>query len=389
MHKIKILRIIARLNIGGPAIQAVLLTKEFNNSEFESKLICGRVSKDEGDMGYIAERYGIKPIYITWLRREIGPLQDIVALYRIFEYIKKYKPDIVHTHTAKAGALGRVAAILAGVPLKVHTFHGNIFHGYFNRVSTRFFLLVERILAKFTDAIVAISLAQRDEIVKKYGISPAEKCHIVRLGFDLSGFLSLRPDFERDNINVGIIGRLTSIKNHRMFIDTVDYIDKHPDRSLANKIKFAVIGDGELKGELIHYTKRKGLENKVSFKGWLKNMDEVYRDLDIIALTSINEGTPVSLIEAMASSRPVVATGVGGVKDAVGEVGILVKSGDYKTMGDRILELAASPEKRQRLGALGRDFVRDIYSKKRLVSESETLYKDLLSKKPKENICAH
>lgn len=388
MKKIKILRILTRLNIGGPAIHAVLLTREFNNDEFESTLLCGSVSDYEGDMGYITDIYNVKPFYLAELKREINPIKDFVAFFSIFKYIRKFKPDIVHTHTAKAGTLGRIAAILAGVPVKVHTFHGHVFEGYFGRISTGFFIFVERFLAKFTDAIIAISPGQRCDIVEKYKITTPDRCRVIRLGFDLEKFLKAdekknlfrkRFNFKEDDILVGIIGRLAPIKNHKMFIDAAAYINECKETELIDKTKFIIVGDGEMKEELLIYSKSKGLKEKVVFTEWVRNIEEVYADLDIVALTSINEGTPVSLIEAMTSSKPVVSTDVGGVKDAVGEVGIAVKSGDYKTMANKILDLVSSHEKRKDLGRRGQELVKDKYSKDRLVAELKELYKELLS----------
>ena len=387
--KIKILRIITRLNVGGPAIHAALLTKELNNGEFESALIYGSTSKGEGNMDYVLEQYGVNSVYIPALAREINPFRDIAAFYRIFRFIKEYRPDIVHTHTAKAGTLGRIAAMLAGVPVKVHTFHGNVFHGYFNSVITRFFILIERILAKFTDAIITIGKAQKYEIAEKYRIANPGKCRVIKLGFELGKFLDSdrkknvlrkRLNFNDSDILVGTVGRLAAIKNHKMFIDTVDYINKNGTNRLNEKIRYVVIGDGELRNELLEYIKLRKLGEKISLIGWVKDIDEVYASLDIAALTSLNEGTPVSLIEAMASSRPVVSTDVGGVKDAVGEIGLLVKSGDYRAMGDKILELAASAEKREVLGKAGRDFIKERFSKGRLISELKELYNNLIER---------
>ncbi|UCD55451.1 MAG: glycosyltransferase family 4 protein [Candidatus Omnitrophota bacterium] len=387
MRKIKILRIITRLNIGGPAIHTTLLTKELNDSEFESVLLHGAVSKGEGDMEYVTKFCNISSIHVPRLKRKINPFNDIIAFCRIFKYIRQYKPDIVHTHTAKAGFIGRLAAFFAGVPVKVHTFHGHVFHGYFNRFATRFFIFIERILAKFTDSIIAISQRQREEIVENYRIINPERCCVIRLGFDLGKFLNLeqgkqrlfreRFNFKQNDILVGMVGRLTSIKNHKMFIDVIDYVNKTAAGDIIDKIKFIIVGDGEMKDELLAYSRFKRSAENIFFTGWFKEIDKVYADLDIVALTSINEGTPVSLIEAMVSSKPVISTNVGGVKDAVGEAGILVKAGDYKTMGDKILELASSPEKRQSLGKLGREFVRGRYSKERLVSELKELYRNL------------
>lgn len=388
--KIRILRIITRLNIGGPAIHAVLLTRDLNDTEFESRLISGAVSKNEGDMGYITPSYNVKPVYISSLKREIHPFSDLMACYRIFKYVRRYKPDIVHTHTAKAGTLGRIAAILANVPVRVHTFHGHVFHGYFSTSSTQFFIFIERMLAKFTDAIIAISKGQKEEIVEKYKITNPESCHIIRLGFDLEKFLNSahkkdvfrkRFNFKEDDILVGIAGRLIPIKNHKMFIDAAGHINKNAGKNIIDKIKFVIVGDGEMKKELLAYSRFKGLQKKIFFTGWVKDIDEVYAGLDIVALTSINEGTPVSLIEAMSSSKPVASTNVGGVKDAVGDIGVLVDIRDHERMADKILELARSGEKREKLGRLGRDFVRNNYSKGRLIFELKELYRDLLSKK--------
>ena len=390
--KIKILRIITRLNIGGPAIHASLLTKEFNDIEFESKLVCGRISKREGDMGYVARDYGVEPIYVSSLRREISPFSDIAAFFRIVLVMLRYRPDIVHTHTAKAGTLGRIAAILTGVPVKIHTFHGNVFQGYFKTSEASFFMFAERVLAKFTNAIIAISQSQKKDIVEKYRITEEKKCHVIQLGFDLQKFLNpgqkrkaFREKYKlKDNdIFVGIIGRLVPIKNHKMFIDAVYHMNKNSRAGLTDRIKFVIIGDGYMKEEVLAYSKFRGLREKILCIGWARDIDEVYAGLDIVALTSINEGTPVSLIEAMSSEKPVVSTDVGGVRDALGEAGILVKSEDYKRLGEEISLLAASPEKREKLGRLGRDFVKTRFSKERLVSELKELYRNLLTRRGK------
>lgn len=392
MGKIKILRIIARLNMGGPAVHTVLLTNEMNDDQFESILMTGSVSNGEGDMGYLAERSSVKPVYIPCLGRAINPFRDIRAFFQMLAYMRRYRPHIVHTHTAKAGALGRLAASISGVPVKIHTFHGHIFAGYFNEITSKFFIFIEKLLAGLTDGIVVVSAMQKEEIAEKYKIADPAKCHVIRLGFDLDQFLTsetrkgkLRKsyNFKDEDILVGIVGRLTAIKNHRLFIDMAEYVAGHAPRDIAERIKFVVVGDGELKNTIVEYSKQKGLEDKVYFTGWVTDMAEAYADLDIVTLTSINEGTPVSLIEAMACMKPVVATSVGAVSDTVGECGMLVEGGDYESMGRKVLELCASPETRERLGKIGRDCVRKIYSKERLVFELKKLYKDLLSKNMK------
>lgn len=393
MKKIKVLRIIARLNIGGPAIHTALLTKELSDDYFESVLMCGSVSKNEGDMGYVVKSYDVNPVYIRSLRREINPFHDAAALYRMMRFMHKFKPDIVHTHTAKAGALGRIAAALMFVPVKIHTFHGNIFHGYFGNKKARLFLFIERILAKFSDVIVAISPSQKDDVINKYRITNPEKCRVVKLGFDLDRFLRdpekqsafrIRLKIKEDDILVGIVGRLVPIKNHKMFVNAADHVIKHAPARLRNKIKFAIVGDGQERQEIQAYVKFKKLESVVLFTGWETNTVDVCAGLDIIALTSLNEGTPVSLIEAMTASRPVVATDVGGVRDVVGDAGIIVKSGDYRVMAKEILGLAMSSEIRSRLGARGCELVKNTYGKARLVSELRELYEETLTRRKKK-----
>ncbi|HIE43540.1 MAG TPA: hypothetical protein EYP78_01925, partial [Candidatus Omnitrophica bacterium] len=252
MDRIKVLRIITRLNIGGPAIHSIILTKELNDAEFESALLCGVVSKGEREMLYMARRWSVKPVLVSSLKREINPFFDMQALFQIIKFISDFKPHIVHTHTSKAGALGRIASILAGVPIRVHTFHGNIFTGYFGRVATKVFMFVERILSRFTDVVIVISSQQKSELIEKYRVIPSDRCRLVRLGFELDtflntqkrGFLRKRYGFNNDDILVGIIGRLVPIKNHKMFIDAVYYIKCHKD---TEGLKFLLIGEGELK----------------------------------------------------------------------------------------------------------------------------------------------
>lgn len=392
MDKIKIMRIVTRLNIGGPAVHTILLTKEINGGEFDSVLISGSVSKKEGDMSYMAEGYNVRPVYVSSMSREINPIADIKAFLGILRYMKEYKPDIVHTHTAKAGTLGRLAAMLTKVPVRVHTFHGHVFSGYFNNLVTKFFIFAERLLANCTDCIIAISDCQKDEIVKRYKITGEEKCRMMKLGFDLEGFLSCekkkgtfrkRFNFASDDLLVGIVGRLTAIKNHRMFIDMAEYVNAHAPKEMSNKIKFIIIGDGELREPLVKEASKKGLSKKIFFTGWIEKMPDVYADMDMVVLTSINEGTPVSLIEAMASSRPIISTDVGGVRDAVGECAILVASDDYIAMGEKVLELSRFSSKRDDLGRRGRERAKFMYSKERLANELKELYKYLLSKNRK------
>lgn len=386
-RKIKVVRIIARLNIGGPAIHTILLSEGLGEYGFETILVVGKPDKSEGDMSDFARNKNINIKYIPELRREIG-LFDLIAFFKLFFIIRKIRPDIVHTHTAKAGTLGRLAAFLAGVPVKIHTFHGHVFHNYFSSTKTRLFIFIEKILGFFTDWVIAISETQRDEIVSIYKIVPGKKCKVIRLGFDFKEFLkdNLQGKIRKElgistsAILVGIVGRLVEIKNHKLFFDAAKVLkDKFKDTD----IKFLVIGDGKLREELEKYSYEIGLGDSVKFLGWRKDLGPIYADLDIVALTSLNEGTPVSLIEAMASGKPVVSTEVGGIKDIVfeGKTGFLIKENNSSSFAEKISLLVKDRNLRQSMGKLGKEFVLKTYSKDRLFSDIKSLYEEALSLK--------
>lgn len=390
MPKIKIMRIIARLNIGGPAIHTVLLTEGLDKTRYESLLVCGTVDEKEEDMHYFADKKGVKPLIIAELGREISLTGDIIAFLKLITLIKKEKPFIIHTHTAKAGTLGRFAAELLGVPVKVHTFHGHIFDGYFGLFKSRLFIIIERIMANFTDKIIVVSPKQKESLAEEFKIAKKEKIEVIRLGFELEKFLNIAIDnlyykeklgLSRECITIGIIGRLTPIKNHRMFIEVAAQIVKNTP--LRNQIKFIIIGDGELRGELESLAQERGIAADVEFMGWQDKMSDIYAALDIVTLTSLNEGTPVSLIEAMASGRAVIATDVGGVSDIVrhNETGLLVKSGDIVSLKEHLIYLIEHPEERLRLGLAARESVKTLYLKDRLIRDVEKLYSDLIAQK--------
>lgn len=385
IKKIKILRIIARLNVGGPAIHTVLLTAGLGRDRFESLLVSGIVGEAEGDMSYFASKYGIEPIVISELCREISWKDDLITLYKLFRLIKSEKPDIVHTHTAKAGTIGRLAAILAGAPYVVHTFHGHVLHSYFGQLKTSILIWIERVLARFTDKIVVISPLQYHELCHQIKIAPSNRFSIIPLGFDLGQFLNaethsgkLRKELSisEDILLVGIVGRLTPVKNHELFLRSAAQVLQ----SVANS-RFVIVGDGELKHELEKLAENLGIQDKVIFLGWRDDMPVIYADLDVVVLTSLNEGTPVTLIEALASARPVVATAVGGAPDIVldGQTGILAPSGDADGLAVAITDLLQYPDKRQEFGERGREFVREKYTKERLCTDMEKLYGELLS----------
>jgi len=396
MKKIKILRIIARLNIGGPAIHAVLLTEGLDRSKFDSSLICGSISPYEGDMLYYAAEKNVEPYFIPELKRELFFFDDIVAFKKIYNIIKTGQLDIIHTHTAKAGTLGRLAGIAYNFlnyrkQVKIiHTFHGHIFEGYFGKIKTKMFILIEQLLAIFTCKIITVSESIKRELISS-GIGNKNKIEVIPLGFELGNFLRILP---RDNtvINIGNIGRLVPIKNHRLFLDAAaETIRDNPEV----KLRFKIIGDGQLRRELEEYSYRLNINTWVDFLGWQKDIVSVYADLDIVALTSINEGTPVSLIEAMASARPVVATDVGGVRDLLGdeitnrikpdahfkvlERGIIVKAGDSDSFAAALTFMLENNNLTKDIAIRSREFVRNRFSKERLIKDMENLYNNLPS----------
>lgn len=386
IDRVKVLRIIARLNIGGPAIHTILLTARLDNERFESMLVAGVEGKYEGNMLDLAAAKGVKRIIIPQLRRNIDPIGGLIALLKLYRLMCREKPHIVHTHTATAGLLGRLAAKLAGVPVILHTFHGHVLRGYFGPLRSKALVWMERLLARLSDRIVTVSEGQKRELAG-YGIAPLEKITVVRLGFELEDLLaceSHRGELRRElgltdeNKLVGIVARLVPIKNHHLFLQVAEVVAE-----AVPEARFLVVGDGELRDELEACALDWRLDGRVLFTGWRQDLPRLYADLDVVALTSINEGTPVSLIEAMAAGVPVAATAVGGVPDVIvdGETGYLVKAGDVKGMAEAIIELLKNPKKAREMGQEGRDAVYPKFAAQTLIANVEGLYAELLRQK--------
>lgn len=393
MKKIKVLRIVGRLNIGGPAIHTILLAAGLDKNKFDSRLVSGLIDRFEGDMSYYAAEKKIAPYFVPELKREINFFADFAALVKVYRIISAWQPDIIHTHTAKAGSLGRLAALLYNLlhPLRgsriklVHTFHGHIFEGYFNKFKTKLFIIIERLLGLFTCQIITVSESIKKELIA-LKIAKGGKIKVIALGLELDRFLGV-PVRDGPGINIGIVGRLVPIKNHRLFLDAADNVLKYNPQK---KTRFKIIGGGQLRPELEAYCARLKLGAYVDFLGWQKDLAKVYADLDIVALTSINEGTPLSLIEAMASSKAVVATDAGGVKDLLGrethpaivpeadfkilERGIMTSTDDPLGFARALILLSQQDELRLSLGRAARVFVEARFSKERLIKDIEDLY---------------
>lgn len=388
----KVLRIINRLNLGGPTYNAAYLSK-FLAPEFETLLVAGMKDDSEASSEYIVEKMGLKPVYIKNMHREINPLKDYSAYKQIKKIIEEFKPDIVHTHAAKSGTLGRLAAHNAGVPVILHTFHGHVFHSYFNPLKTKVFLNIERYLANRSSKIIAISQKQKEELCLEYKIAPEEKFSIVPLGFDLDRFYGnkqqKRKEFREkyglneNDVAIGIIGRLVPVKNHSLFLKAIKEA-----KIQSKSIKAIIIGDGELRNEIEEEAKNMGLslssskatDSDVLFTSWIKDIDQALPGLDIVALTSHNEGTPVSLIEAQAAGVPIVSTRVGGIEDIVIEniTALLSPPDDYKALAENITKLANSAQLRDEFSQKGSDFVKNKFSYTRLVEDMRILYNELL-----------
>lgn len=379
----KVLRIINRFNIGGPTYNAAYLSK-YLAPEFETLLVGGQKDETEDSSEFILDNLGLKPIIIPEMKREINFKQDRIAYQKIKEIIADFKPDIVHTHASKAGAIGRLAAHNMKVPLIYHTFHGHVFHSYFGKVKTSIYKNVERHLAKKSTKIIAISDIQKQELSSIHQICNSEKIEVIPLGFDLDRFRTSvdikRKEFRKnwniseETIAVGIIGRLVPIKDHHFFLNVAKRINEMTSR----KVQFLIVGDGELRTSLEEYTKELDLKN-VTFTSWQKNVDEVNAGLDIICLTSKNEGTPVSLIEAQASSKPIVSTNVGGIENVVvkDKSAFLSEVGDLETFSKHLLLLIEDENTRKSMSDSG-SHVFEKFHYTRLVYDMKKLYfKDL------------
>jgi glycosyltransferase involved in cell wall biosynthesis len=387
----RVARVITRLNIGGPSIQAIDLSRELTSSGFETCLIHGHLAAGEGDMTTLLPLGGTKTLYVDDLVRPISPLSDARALWRIYRALRAWRPDIVHTHQAKAGTLGRVAALLYNLSRRtgrtrlIHTYHGHVFEGYFGSPSTRVFLAVERWLGRRTDAIIAISPQVAQDILQTYGIARQDQLKLIPLGFNLDRLLALTPQdrgparallqIPGDAIVVTTVGRLTAIKQHTLFLDMAARLADHSDRFL-----FLIAGDGDLRGDLEARARDLGLGSRVRFAGWRGDLENVYGASDVFVLTSRNEGTPVALIEAMAAGVPSVSTDVGGVRDVVTgpQLGSLVPFGDAAALAEAVKELLESPDRKLDVGRAGRASVRDRFHASRLLDDIRTLYWQLL-----------
>jgi glycosyltransferase involved in cell wall biosynthesis len=386
----KVMRIIARLNVGGPAIQAITLTQELDHFGYRTRLVRGVEDPAEGSMDYLANERGIVPTLIPSMRRDPS-LGDLTALLRIMQLLWRDQPGIVHTHAAKGGTLGRVATVLAyplrrSRPLVIHTYHGHSLTGYFSGRTAGFYRLVEKLLAPHTDVLLAVSGEVRDDLVE-LGVAPASQFRVMPLGFDLGPFTD---DIERprkrhalraawgagdEELVVSLIARLVPIKRVDRFLAVAQRL------AARAAVRFVVVGDGELREELASSDDAIALGDRLVWAGFRRDIPDVCFASDVVVLTSDNEGTPVSLIEAQAAAVPVVATDVGGVRSVVqdGESGLLAPAAATDALATAIGQLLDYPELRAQMGAAGRVHVTSLYTLDRLVADHAALYDELLA----------
>ncbi|MBI3511225.1 MAG: glycosyltransferase [Bacteroidetes bacterium] len=393
----KVLRITNRFNLGGITYNVSYLSR-YLAPEFETMLIGGPNETSEESSLFIPESLGLHPVIIPQMRRSVNPFNDLAAYKKIKKIIREFKPDIVHTHASKAGALGRMAAFHCKVPVIVHTFHGHIFHSYFGKIKTGVIRSSEKYLARRTDAIIAISEKQKKELAIDHGICGEEKITVIPLGFDLGRFRidmeqkrkNFRKEFEvaDDEIAIVIIGRLVPVKNHFLFLRAL----KNVSEQTKKKIRAFIVGDGEERFALEIAAREIGFDfatekirvkKLLTFTSWIKDVDRVLAGSDIVCLTSMNEGTPVSLIEAQAACKPVVSTRVGGVENIVdpGNTALLCEPGDEKKFAENLLTLVENEAERNRMGKDGWDLVGKKFHYERLVSDMSNLYNRLLHSK--------
>jgi glycosyltransferase involved in cell wall biosynthesis len=396
--KPRLLIILNRFVIGGQAVDTIPLAYALQE-DFDILLLYGEKQPDEIEPGYLLESYpGLTLKKISHLRRSINPLVDVVAFFRLLQVMVQFRPHIVHTHGAKSGFLGRIAAYISRVPVIIHTFHGHFFHSYFSSGISKFVALVEKFVGRITTAAIALSSSQKQEIAELYKIFPAGKLTVIPLGFKNDEHAANQPyrgDFRNrynihpNEIAIGIVGRLVPVKDHAFFIDV---IEKYAHKFGLEKVVFLIVGDGELRKPIQNRLDQKGIsfssskagkEHRVLFTSWLYNMEEVMTGLDIVALTSLNEGTPLSLIEAQYFGKPVVCTNVGGVKDTIvnEETGYLVPPQNATAFCDFLKKLVDDHALRDRMGAAGHQFISSTFSKENEVRLTKEFYFSLLRKK--------
>lgn len=388
VKKIRVLRIINRFNIGGPVYNAVLLTAYLPDN-YETLLVGGNPEEGEANALFIAKQHGVVPLLLPEMKRNPNLISDLKTLKKLKAIIREFKPDIVHTHASKAGALGRRAAKQCKVPVIVHTFHGHVFHSYFSFWKTYLYRSIEIRLAKMSDGIIAISPKQKIELSETFKICDPHKIEIIPLGFDLSPFHLNKEEKRKitrasynlkdSELAIAIIGRLAPVKNHDLFLDSIEQVAAKTTRKLV----IFIVGDGEENFRIsnrISALKNKGIDIRMT--SWIHNISNFNAGMDLICLSSKNEGTPVSLIEAQAAGIPIISTNVGGIKDVIlpNETGVLVSDMTVDSYSKALLDLIEDEKKRELMSQKGWSFVQKEFQYPILMNNMDKYYKKLLLK---------
>jgi glycosyltransferase involved in cell wall biosynthesis len=403
--KSRLLILTNRLVVGGISNDIIPLAY-YLQAEFDILILYGEKEKDEANADFLIKNYpGLQLKKIAYFKKNINPVADIAAYFQLKKHIKKFKADIVHTHGAKSGFLGRLAAYRCRVPYIIHTFHGHHFHSYYNNFISSALLRFERKLARVTTLIIAISKWQKKELTEIYKIVPEEKVRTITIGIE-TGQNKTDPVMQRCvfrkkyniddyTIAIGIAGRIVPIKNLMLFVKVAGDLISATEK----KVCFFIIGDGYLKNQIkaqcaalnLSFTENAGVKANIIFTSWIEDIIPAMRAMDIVALTSYNEGTPLSLIEAQWCCKPVVATNVGGVKDIVlnNETGFLVNSDDKTAMVEKLKLLAENDELRNTMGSRATTYAAEKFSKQKEVEAYKKLYKSLISSDDDKQLVHH
>lgn len=397
----RVLRVIARLNVGGPARHTVILDDGLRRCGYETMIVHGSVEEHEASLEHLVHERSLPSRHVPSLGRRISPFDDLRAFAAIFRTIRRWRPDVIHTHTAKAGTLGRLAAALHNAMLPrrrravvVHTFHGHVFSSYFGPVGSLLVRTAERVLARLTDIVVAISPAQRIDLTETFAIAPPEVVRVVPLGLELGSLLALSRGCRRlrdeiglgpDALTVGFVGRLVPVKDPATLVRAVALAAE-----TIPELHLIVAGDGELRASLAATAREAGIGDRTHFLGWYNDLGTLYSAMDVFALTSLNEGTPVSLIEAMAAGVPAIATHVGGVPDVIehGVSGLLVAPREPAAMARALVETLSDRARADEMARTARARVAGRNDAARLVRDIDALYREQLRRKRDPSVAA-
>ncbi len=375
-ERIRVLRLIARMNVGGPARIVADLMDDLDPERFDQRLLTGRVGDDEIDELELRPR-AFASTHVDGLGRAPNPLADPQALVRVVSEIRGFRPHIVETHTAKAGVIGRLAAFATRTPVTIHVFHGHLLHGYFSPGVTRAVVLTERALASRTTAIVTVGRQVRDELLSAH-IGRLSQYDVIAPGVEITAPLDraaarLRLGLPSDGVVVAFVGRLAGVKRPDRFARVAARVAaERPD------VHFVVAGDGVGLGDLRSAAAVAPLTGRMTLLGWRADVTDVYAACDLVLLTSDNEGMPLSLVEAAAAGRPAVATRVGSTSEVVvdGRTG-LVCATDEGALARAVLALSADRDTRETMGKAALDDARRRFSRRGMVSEMASLYERL------------